>query len=380
MKRLQSLDLMRGSVMLFLTVIQPLCFAWANYCEAAGSPCSEGFYNALTHATWEGWSLWDLIMPAFIFMCGVAIPFATTKYLDNQGHATWGFYRHLLWRVASLWFLGMLIQGNLLSLQWSQFYFFTNTLQAIAVGYGTTMLASRLPWRAIKIALPFALMALYGLLLEDYGAYTPTNNLAYEVEQALLPGCQDDPKYTWILTSLMFSAMTMLGALCGQWLKEERPWEWKALFLGVAGLVLFLIGEALATFIPIIKPIYTVSFTAIAIGLSTLILAGIYTVVDGFKRVYGFGLVTLFGQFALVAYMLYNLCFYRLFLPFGQFLSQGVYNYYISQADPAMIEKAAHAHRFMANVIALHLFIFVVYLWGSRQRALRALKHARKEA
>jgi hypothetical protein len=34
----------------------------------------------------------------------------------------------------------------------------------------------------------------------------------------------------------------------------------------------------------------------------------------------------------------------------------------------------------MANVIALHLFIFVVYLWGSRQRALRALKHARKEA
>lgn len=368
--RLKSLDIMRGSIMLFLTIIQPTLLAWIAYCNALGDPLPEAFCRELTHVRWEGWNLWDLVMPTFIFMCGVAIPFAIPKYLTEKRTPTLNFFLHLVWRVATLWLLGMLIQGNLLTLQWEKFYFFTNTLQAIAMGYAVTALAFLIPWRAIRFALPFVFMILYALLLEDHGGYAPANNLAYEVEQALLPALQDDPKYTWILTSLMFSAMTMMGALCGEVLKLSKSWPVKSLCLGGLGLFLLISGFCLESFIPIIKSIYTVSFTSLALGFAVLFLATLYTIIDGLEIRYGFGFVTMFGQNALVAYFLHEFLFFGTLRPLGQRLSASIYHYYMGQPDIALQAKAIPAYNFMGDVMAAVITIALVYLWASRKRAL----------
>lgn len=47
----------------------------------------------------------------------------------------WAVYRRIVKRVALLWIFGMMCQGNLLGLDPDRIYLYSNTLQAIAMGY-----------------------------------------------------------------------------------------------------------------------------------------------------------------------------------------------------------------------------------------------------
>lgn len=322
--RLNSLDVMRGSVMLLLTVIQPLVLALGAFCASCGTPLPAGFLTAFTHVAWEGMTLWDLVMPGFIFMCGAAIPFAVPKYLSESGRPGWPFWKHLLARVALLWLLGLILQGNLLSFRWERIYLFTNTLQAIAAGYALTALAFLIPCRRIRFSLPFVLMALYGILLAVYGTYAPADNLAYAVEEFCLPSPRGDAKYTWILTTLMFAAMTMIGSLCGELLKDEGRWQRKALRLGLFGAGLLLLGGVTALVVPVIKSIYTVSFTALAMGIAVLVLTALFAVIDGLRISFGCGIVTCFGRTALAAYFIHEFLYYTTLRPLGRRLAGGL--------------------------------------------------------
>ena len=60
--RLFSLDLLRGLDMLLLTVIGPLVHGFN-----ASWKLSDGFMGQFRHG-WECFTLWDIIMPLFIFM------------------------------------------------------------------------------------------------------------------------------------------------------------------------------------------------------------------------------------------------------------------------------------------------------------------------
>ena len=75
--RLFSLDLLRGLDMLLLTVVGPF---FAALDKAVGLP--SGFMRQFHHE-WGGFTLWDIIMPLFIFMCGCAVPFALGKRLKD---------------------------------------------------------------------------------------------------------------------------------------------------------------------------------------------------------------------------------------------------------------------------------------------------------
>ena len=107
-ERLFSLDLLRGLDMFLLTVVGPLVAA-----AQASWKCFPGSFYRQFHHAWEGFVLWDVIMPLFIFMCGAAMPFALRKRLQEGMKAFW---RHVLGRVALLWFLGGLVQGH-----WAEF-------------------------------------------------------------------------------------------------------------------------------------------------------------------------------------------------------------------------------------------------------------------
>ena len=60
---------------------------------------------------------------------------ALAKRLEADGSAGWRYWRHVLGRVALLWVLGMVAQGELLSFDLHRISFFNNTLQTIACGY-----------------------------------------------------------------------------------------------------------------------------------------------------------------------------------------------------------------------------------------------------
>ncbi len=281
--------------MVILVVIAPLF--WASH-QIWHFP--KAIVEQMVHADWEGLHVWDLVMPWFIFICGVAIPFTLPKYLNN-GRPGWVFLWHITKRVVMLWFLGMLVQGNLLSCNLNAIKPFNNTLQAIASGYLVSAFVWLIPYKNIKIAIPILLATGYGTLLALYGDYTMSGNFALHVDQIVLPMNHDG--YGWSLTTMMFAAMTLCGMHCGQLLKSEiTPWV-KCVLLLMIGHLLLGSGLVLAYWEPVIKRIYTVSFTAQAMGWAVLALAMLYLFADILKLCRGFGLITLYGQTALLAYL-----------------------------------------------------------------------------
>src|SRR6185295_11197067 len=92
--RLVSLDTFRGLVML-LMASDGLRFG-----EVAQHYPDSRIWQFLArqsdHVRWQGCTLWDLIMPAFLFMVGVALPFSIASRRRGQGSAR--LFAHAVWR------------------------------------------------------------------------------------------------------------------------------------------------------------------------------------------------------------------------------------------------------------------------------------------
>lgn len=64
-QRIESLDALRGLDLFFLVAFGPFA---RTLIKAADLPCLDGLYKQLSHVQWEGFAVWDLIMPLFLFM------------------------------------------------------------------------------------------------------------------------------------------------------------------------------------------------------------------------------------------------------------------------------------------------------------------------
>ena len=346
--RLFSLDLLRGLDMMFLTVVAPLL--WAVH-TVWGLP--DWLMWQLEHP-WEGFTCWDIIMPLFIFMCGAAIPLSLERRLArNGGRPDGAWWRHVLWRVVMLWALGLLVQGRLATLDWDSIRLYDNTLQTIACGYLVVALTLLIPNAKVRLAVPVACFAVYGLLLHLLGDYSLNGNFAAVVEQNILlkivpatsetyreiasVGILADPAkipprvllmgsevhYTWYLTSLMCAFMAFAGYYATKILQAGADSWTKARRLFAYGAVLLALGWILAFCgVRMVKHIYTVSFTAQAMGWSALFLAALYVLTDIWKFRLGTGIPVLFGQFALTAYLMEEF-FKPVTVKFAEMLTSG---------------------------------------------------------
>lgn len=304
--RLFSLDLLRGLDMMLLLCFAPLIKAVSR--ATGGLP--ESFMNQFEHADWTGFRLWDLIMPLFIFMCGAAVPFALGKRLKN-GKSTAAYWKHVGARFALLWFFGMLVQGRFFTYNPDHFMYFSNTLQTIAIGYVAAAGVFLLKSRCLRLAIALSMFAIYGALIHFGGDYSQSGNLAMKVDKAIfglfLPDTNPmmkEAKYAWVLPGFMYAAMTILGMESAMFLTDKKLTRWRrAAIIAAASLAVLGTGFLLSFKIPVIKPIFTVSFTLLAIGWSMLALTVLYVVTDILKFRSGMSIPVLFGQFALLAYM-----------------------------------------------------------------------------
>ncbi len=190
-ERLESLDALRGFDLVMLVVLEDLVFKMRP-------AINEGWYDTFllgfTHKEWGGFSPWDLVMPLFMFMSGVTIPYSMQKY--RQSGET--VYRRLARRFVLLWIFGMMCQGNLLSLDPQHIYLFTNTLQAIAVGYVFTVLIYLHTRPKTQIGIAVGLLLAFWAAMEfitigSYGGgdYTPEGNLAEGIDRMVMGRFRD---------------------------------------------------------------------------------------------------------------------------------------------------------------------------------------------
>jgi len=309
-RRLFSLDILRGLDMFLLAVVGP--FAAALNSAISLPDCVVAQF----HHAWGGFTLWDIIMPLFIFMSGAAVPFALGKRMES-GRAGWAFWRHVLLRFAMLWILGMVAQGRLLTMNPAVISPFNNTLQSIACGYLACALALQIPSRVVRASLPAVLAVLYALVLHFCGDYSAGGNAAAHFERwivpYLTPDCSKvldmaDPGYTWWATIPMFASMGLCGMLATEILRSGAASLRSAVNLAVLGAGLLAFGWALSPWIPPIKHIYTLTFTAQAMGWCMLALASLFYILDVLladsERLRKcLWLFTLFGRASLLAYL-----------------------------------------------------------------------------
>jgi predicted acyltransferase len=270
------------------------------------------------HVEWEGFSGWDLIMPLFLFVVGAAMPFSFSRRIE-LGQSKGAMYWKIIRRTVILFVLGMAVQGNLLDFKLSTYHVFSNTLQAIAVGYlvaGLLLLNVRV-WTQVLVTL--LLLVGYWLLLKfvpfsghPAGELQPNANLALAVDEYVFGKFRDGTTYTWLLSGMTFSATVLLGVLSGHVLRSRLSPIARVFVLVAIGLGCLAGGWIWAEYLglPIIKHIWTSSMALWAGGWSYLLLALFYLVIDviGFRR-WAFPLIVI-GVNAITIYVAYA------FIPF----------------------------------------------------------------
>lgn len=329
--RLASLDALRGFNLFFLVALGPVLLA---FCNGVPNGCLDWLFNPLshllTHEEWIGLTPWDLIMPLFMFMSAASIPFSMARYKREKLYGE--FAKRLLRRVALLWLLGLIIQGNLRSLDPNHIYIFTNTLQSIAVGYAIASLLFMLSgWRA-QIFWCVGLLLAYWCAMEFIsidgfggGLYGKTDNLAELIDRVVLGRYRDAanvmndgtvafaPGYTntWILSSLTFGATSLFGLLCGTICKSQTDNRRKLFLLFGAGIALTVIGWVWHLEMPVIKRIWTSSMAVVAAGYSFLLMGVFFWFYDCRRNTFGIDFLRVYGLNSLAAYTMEEMINFR---------------------------------------------------------------------
>ena len=314
-KRLLSLDVLRGFDIFLLVALQPVLVAVLRQldCEAL----NETLLYQLDHAEWEGMRVWDLVMPLFLFMSGVTMPYSLPKYKTQNGNLK--VWIRVVKRFALLFVLGVVVQGNLLALEPDRLYLYSNTLQSIAVGYLLTVpmvLYLKPKQQLIVIA---ALLVVYSVPMHLHGDWSAQGNWACIVDKDILGRFRDGSllaadgsvqfaswyDYTWIWSSLTFCGTVALGSFAGHMIKNgnyDRKATARKLLL--AGVVLVAAGMLMGIAQPIIKRIWTASFTLYSAGWCYLLLALFYWWIDVKGHTKGWSWLLYFGCNAITAYLI----------------------------------------------------------------------------
>jgi predicted acyltransferase len=307
--RVLSIDALRGFDMFWIVggegIFRSLDMIFHN--AATRFICTQ-----LDHVDWLGFHFYDIIMPLFLFIVGVSIPYSYSKRLV-QGSTKKELWKHALKRIIILWILGMAVQGNLLSYSFSTYHFYCNTLQAIAAGYFIATLLV-LHFKVIsQIIITIALSLCFWIVMATLptptgtGVYEPLNNAALFIDKLLLGAHQDGTYYSWILSSLNFGFTTMLGVFSGYILRSGFKDIKKVLILTIFGITCFVLSLFWDLVHPIIKHIWTGSFVLYAGSFSILLLAFFYLIIDVLKFKQWSKFFVIIGANAIVAYVAWHL-------------------------------------------------------------------------
>ncbi len=288
-----------------------------------------------SHVEWAGCSLHDTIQPGFSFLVGVALPYSIASRIAKGG--TFGkLFAHALWRSLLLIALGIFLR----SMNSTQTYFtFEDTLTQIGLGYPLLFLLGFKPprwqWWALGAILVgyWLAWALYpvpgpGFDWQSVGvpanwAHQYTGFAAHWNKNANFGNAFDQwflnllPRVKpfvyngggYLTLSFIPTLGTMiLGLAAGRWLRAAAPKIpfRKLLIAGAAGIAAGLLLH-FTGICPVVKRIWTPSWTLFSGGLCFLFVAGFSWVVDvkGYRKL-AFPLVVI-GMNSIAAYMMAHL-------------------------------------------------------------------------
>lgn len=366
-KRLESLDALRGFDLFFLVALGPLMHSLARTANVEW--LNESMW-VFSHVSWEGFSPWDLIMPLFLFMSGISMPFSLSRYKSISDKRP--LLRRLAKRILLLWIFGMMCQGNLLALDPNTIYLYSNTLQAIATGYLITALLFLFTSRRTQIITAVVLLLVYWtamqfITVDGYGGgnYTPQGNLAEWIDNTVLGRFRDTAQvidgkvvvadwyhYTWILSSLNFGVTVLTGLFAGYIAKDKIEEKKKLKLYFGTGITMVIAGWLWNFQMPIIKTIWTSSMVLVSSGYCFLLMGLFYYWIDYKGHRSGITWLKVYGMNSIVAYMLANVVNFKCI---GESLFYGLEQYMGSYYSFLMT---------LWNIGAVYVIIWFMYKRG----------------
>ena len=366
-KRLESLDALRGFDLFFLVALGPLMHSLARTANVEW--LNESMW-VFSHVSWEGFSPWDLIMPLFLFMSGISMPFSLSRYKSISDKRP--LLRRLAKRILLLWIFGMMCQGNLLALDPNTIYLYSNTLQAIATGYLITALLFLFTSRRTQIITAVVLLLVYWTAMQfitgdGYGGgnYTPQGNLAEWIDNTVLGRFRDTAQvidgkvvvadwyhYTWILSSLNFGVTVLTGLFAGYIAKDKIEEKKKLKLYFGTGITMVIAGWLWNFQMPVIKTIWTSSMVLVSSGYCFLLMGLFYYWIDYKGHRSGITWLKVNGMNSIVAYMLANVVNFRCI---GESLFYGLEQYMGSYYSFLMT---------LWNIGAVYVIIWFMYKRG----------------
>lgn len=292
--RLLSLDALRGFDMLWITGGGAFITTLATVTDAGWV---HTLADQMDHVVWNGFHFYDLIFPLFMFISGVAIPYSVKSALaknPSKGKLILKTFR----RMIVLIILGILYNGvfrngfenaryaSVLG-QIGIAYFFASLIYILSGSVRATIY-----WIAGILAGVSVMQLFVPVPGIGAGVFTPEGCINGYIDRLYLPGrlsygpegmISGNGIYDALGILSVFSAIgiTLMGIVGGKILQEKGFSEYKkTAILALIGVCMIPVGVILSPVYPVIKVCWTTTYNFVAGGISFLLIALFYLVID----------------------------------------------------------------------------------------------------
>jgi len=285
-QRLYSLDALRGFDMFWIMGAEEI---FHKMSEITGTP----FWNALSvqfnHPAWHGFAFYDLIFPLFLFLAGVATPYSIGKQLE-KGQSRQSLLFRVIKRGFILVLLGVIYNNGIHIMPFEEIRF-ASVLGRIGLAYMFANIIYLYTKQRGQIIWFTALLLGYWLLLlfgsaPGYlaGDLSMEGNIVSYLDTLIVPGKLymgiHDPE--GLVSTIPAISTGLLGIYAGNLLKNT-PVDQKtktAIRLTILGLILIVLAQLFNLVFPINKNLWTSSFVLQCGGISMLLMAAFYYIID----------------------------------------------------------------------------------------------------
>jgi predicted acyltransferase len=315
--------------------------------EASNATWLKTLAIQFDHVIWEGFRFYDLIFPLFMFIAGAVIPFSILSKFE-QGVPRNQLIKKTLRRVAILFLLGLLYNGvfrdGLATARYGSVlaqigisYFFA----VLVVLYSET-LKTRAFWLLVVLMVVTILQLFIPVPGYGAGVLTPEGHMNGYIDRMLLPGRlaygidgnmvqgQGIFDALGILSTVSSIGIAIMGTFAGSLLRMGKiPELRKTLILVAAGSGLIILALILSPFYPIIKKCWTTTFNLLTGGISFILIALFYLVIDvwGWKKwSFFFRVIGMNSIFIYIFYRVVDISFTSEYL-FGWLTKGGMESY-----------------------------------------------------
>lgn len=257
--------------------------------KITGLPFWNSISNQFDHPAWHGFAFYDLIFPLFLFLAGVATPYSIGKQLED-GKSRKTLLTRVIKRGLILVLLGI-IYNNGLELRPIEEIRFGSVLGRIGLAYMFaniiylyTRQRGQIIW-FVSLLIGYWFLLLFGSAPGyPMGDLTMAGNLVSYLDTLMMPGKLylkiHDPE--GLVSVIPAISTALLGIYTGTLLKNTLVEKNKetVIRLVVTGVVLIIVAQIWNLVFPINKNLWTSSFTLQCGGLSMLLMAAFYYVID----------------------------------------------------------------------------------------------------